>query len=107
MLALWGLLWFSHHLHLDQLWIYGDSQVLIEHLNIGTSLNLGHLALWMDRINVLRRTFSNVSFSHIYREKNSQADRLSNQGLNGRFGEIHNELYDASSSGANGRVYFF
>lgn len=107
MLAFWGLLLFSHRLYLDKLWVYGDSHVIIEHLNKDTSLNMGHLDTWMERIKVLRRTFSTITFSHIYREKNTQADQLSKQGLNGRFGEIHYELIDASSSGAKGMVIFF
>ena len=42
-LACWGLLWFASQFGVEQLWVYGDSKVLIEYLNKGRSLNPGNL----------------------------------------------------------------
>lgn len=105
-LALWGLMWFANHLCIDRISIYGDSKVLIDHLNKESSINQTILPTWMNRIEILRKKFSSITFSHTFREKNSQADRLSKMGLKSRFGEMHYELFEAKGRGAKGSLIF-
>lgn len=80
-LACWGLMWFASQLCVENLCVYGDSKVLIEHLNKGTALNHRNLRSRLDRISILRKAFSAIHYNHIYREKNCMADRLSKKGL--------------------------
>ena len=86
--ALWGLLWFAHHLYIEKISIFGDSQVLIDHLNKGTALNPEQLTTWMERIEIMRKNFTTIVLSHIHVENNSRADRLSKKGLTGKYGEM-------------------
>lgn len=80
-LALWGLLWFANHLYMDKIWIIGDSKVLIDHMNHKDVINLGSMVHSLEKINLLKSTFSEISFHHVYREKNDIADRLSKKML--------------------------
>lgn len=52
-LALWGLLWFSRQLSIDTLFVYEDSQVLIEGLSANTEFSPPHLSAWISQINIL------------------------------------------------------
>lgn len=96
MLALWRLLWFSKHLYINKLWVFSDSKVLINHLKNRNTLAPEHLSAWIDKINDLRRTFTIISFTHIFKKKNMTADRRKQKGLKGTFGEMHYELIDAT-----------
>lgn len=93
-IALWGLMWFANHLCVENVSYYDDSKDLIDHLNQVGSINQPHLSSWIHRIDILRKMFLAISFSHIYREKNSQVDHLSKLGLKGRFGEFHYDISD-------------
>ena len=105
LLAFWRLLWFANQLYIEEIWVFGDAKVIIDHLNRGTSLRPGNLAHWLERIHAIKRNFTTITFSHVYREKNIKADRLSKRGLNGRFGEMnYYELYNASGAGADGKA---
>lgn len=103
-LALWGLLLFACHLYLERIWVIGDSKVLIDHMNQKAAINLGSLAQWMDRITILKRSYSYISFHHVYREKNTVADSLSKKGLEGVFGEMHYQLVISNGQGAEGKI---
>lgn len=103
-LVLWGLLWFAYQLCIEELRVFGDFKVLIDYLNKGKNISPGHLETWLVCIEMLRNFFTSISFKHIFREKNSQVDRLSKKGLNGEFGLMFYELYDSSGEGAEGMV---
>ena len=103
-LALWGLLWFACELYLDKIWVCGDSKILIDHLNNKATLNPGTLSYWIERIHALKRSFYTISFTHVYREKNNEADRLSKKGLEGVFREMHYELINSNGSVASGKI---
>lgn len=105
-IALWGLMWFTNHLRYDRIFIYGDSKVLIDHLLRKATINQNCMSSWLNRIDFQRKKFSSISFRHIYRERNSQADCLSKNGLQGRFGEINYEFIDEEGRGAKGSVLF-
>lgn len=107
-LALWGQMWFAHHLCIDRLSIYRDLQVLIDHLNKGMALNPEILTTWMglDHIEIMRKKFTSITFAHIYREKNTQDDRLTKKGLTERYGKMRYELFEATRKGAKGTVVF-
>lgn len=52
-LAMWGLLWVASQLFIENMWVYGDSKVIIDHLNKGTVLNPGTLMSWLEQIKTL------------------------------------------------------
>lgn len=73
-------------------------------LNNKATLNPGMLSYWIERIHALKRSFSTISFTHVYREKNNEADRLSKKGLEGVFGEMHYESINSNGIGASGKI---
>ena len=105
-IALWGLLWFASMLCIEDLWVYGDSKVLIDHLNKETIFFPGHLTSWMERIKMVMRSFNGLKLQHIYKKKNSQADKLSKIGLQGIFGTMNYDMMDIDEHGALGSVDF-
>ena len=72
-----ALLWFATHLYVEELWVFGDLKIIMDHMNKGTKINLGALTHSIERIKDLKRSFTSINFSHVYREKNTEADRLS------------------------------
>ena len=93
-IALWGLIWVASNLYVDSLWVFGDSKILIDHMNNKSNLNPRLVTHWIDRIHVLKENFSFISFCHVYREKNEEVDRLSKIGLEGNFGYMNYKLFN-------------
>ena len=77
-----------------------------------TTWTRNHLLTWdclrtgIEYIYILRDTFFAISFHHVYREKNTIADRLSKKGLEIGYGEMHYQLSISDGCGATGFVSF-
>ena len=56
-------------------------------------LQVINLDLWMEKIEGLKDYFSYISFNHIYREKNGQADALSKKSIGALDGSLFFEEY--------------
>lgn len=67
-IALWGLMWFSNHLCVDRVLIYGDSKVLVDHLNQVASINQTLLSSWICGLTSCEKSFL-LSLSATYTEK--------------------------------------
>ena len=104
MVALWGLLWCASHQDIEKIWIFGDSKVLIDHMNEKAWINTTLLGQWMERINCLKNQFISVTFFHVYREMNVVVDHLSKKGLECRSGVMQYHLFRVDGSGATGTV---
>ena len=61
-------------------------------MNKKAAINVGSLFHWLERIKSLKGSFTEISFHHIYREKNEVVDSLSKKGLEGSLGKIHYQL---------------
>lgn len=105
-MALWGLLWFARQLLLDSLWTIGDSKVLIDYMNQKVTINVNSIIQWMERIKTLKESFEEISFHHVYREKNIVADRLSKEGLDVRSGVMFYQFTSLDDSVASGAFSF-
>jgi ribonuclease HI len=66
---------------ITQLQIFGDSLLVIQWMKGDYMLRNFLLQPLFSDIKNLQSTFSHISFSHVYRDKNIEADRLSKQGL--------------------------
>jgi hypothetical protein len=55
----------------------GDSKIVIDWLRGKGYLQVLALECWKERLSKLLKKFQNISFEHIYREDNTEADRLS------------------------------
>lgn len=81
LLALWALLAVSEHMEIPLLTIFGDSLVIISWSNMTTSLNSPNLSHWCEDIRFMLQSIPSVTFKHIYREHNQQADSLSKKAI--------------------------
>lgn len=80
LVALWGLLWCARHRGLPRVQVAGDSLCIINWIGGLAALNVIHLEQWKTRILELKAFFELVSFTHVYREYNQEADRCYGRG---------------------------
>jgi ribonuclease HI len=70
------------HMKGAKLTIRMDSKLVIEQLKGNYKVKHPNLVpRYLEVKNVLARSFSNVSFEHVYREKNKDADELANRAM--------------------------
>ena len=82
LLSLWALLLTSQMMGIPLTHIYGDSQVITNWVCGSTELSPPDLMHWCRETKNLLVTFHDLSTTHIYREHNRLADRLSKDALN-------------------------
>ena len=81
LLGLWALLHSSQMMGIPLARIYGDSQVIINWAKGITALSAPEPFHWCRESQKLFRSFQDLTISHIYREYNGIANRLSKQAL--------------------------
>ena len=81
LLSLWAILLISHMMGIPMTQIYGDSLVIINWAKGSTVLSPYDLVHWCRETKNLFYSFQALSFTHIYREHNRLADRLSKDAL--------------------------
>ena len=77
LLALWSILHFARSLGIDAIQIAGDSMVIVEWFKGTIHLESILLTYWKERIMLLKGQLLEINIQHIYRELNTDADRLS------------------------------
>jgi ribonuclease HI len=88
LMGVWASLRLAIHLSIQRIQIMGDSRVIIDWLNNKANFHSSSLEGWKDRIKVLINDFQDISFNHVYREYNSEADYLSKMALKEPSGKI-------------------
>ena len=81
LLSLWALLHSSQMMVIPLAHVFGDSIVIINWAKGSTALSPLDLRHWGRETKKLIGSFKDLSFSHIYREHNRLADRLSKSAL--------------------------
>ena len=102
LLCLWALLLSSHMMGIPLSHIFGDSSVIINWEKGSIALSPLELFHWCQETRNLITSFPDLSFSHIFREHNRIADRLSKTALTmtpgfgcfSEFSEDHLVTYD-------------
>ena len=61
--------------------VFGDSNLVIKQTNEEWSVKSDNLKNLNKEVLTLKKMFKNITFSHVYRDKNSHADRLANKAL--------------------------
>jgi ribonuclease HI len=79
----------ASHLSFHRLQVLGDSKVVIDWLSNRGRLQASAIEGWKSRIKDLIKSFHAISFEHIYREFNVEADLLSKQGIKGTRRQNH------------------
>jgi ribonuclease HI len=67
--------------HTDVLLLLGDSKITIDWLNGLADFRVAVLNCWKDRTKDATQLFRKLTFQHIFREENSEADSLSKKAL--------------------------
>ena len=81
LLSIWALLLTSQMMGIPLAHVYGDSQIIINWAMGSHVLSPPDLFHWCRETKKLIVSFKDLSFSHIYREHNRTADRLSKTAL--------------------------
>jgi ribonuclease HI len=89
LLGVWATLTLATHLSLQKLQVLGDSKVIIEWLNNRGRLQASAIEGWKLRTKELIKYFQEISFQHIFREFNKEADQLSKQAIMNQKAEYH------------------
>jgi ribonuclease HI len=98
-LGVWATLTLASRLNITELEVFGDSRIVIDWLNRKGNLQVVTLDCWKERIRDLSKLFSPITFSHIYRDNNKEADRLSKQALQMQTGKIAYNLWEDGNEG--------
>jgi ribonuclease HI len=81
LMGAWETLSLASHMSLQRLQIMGDSKVVIDWLSNRGKLQVCAIEGWKARIKDLIKSFNLVSFEHIFKNFNMEADLLSKQAL--------------------------
>ena len=84
----WASLILVVRLSIPDLLFLGDSKIVIDWLNQKGALQVVELERWKERIKDTLTYFRNISFAHIFREENQEADILSKVALSNLPGTI-------------------
>jgi hypothetical protein len=95
----WASLILAQRLDINELLLLGDSKVIIDWLNGQADLQVAALECWKERTQEATRHIKNLSFSHIYREDNSEADTLSKKALSMPLGQIRFSQWEDGNEG--------
>jgi ribonuclease HI len=71
----------AHELGASSVLLRSDSQLLINQLTGRYRVKSSHLQPLHRRLRQLASTFDDVEFQHVRRERNTEADRLANEGV--------------------------
>lgn len=79
LITLRHLLHFALSHHFTCINIFGDSKIIINWFNNISSCHIHTLSIILNEVLELEAAFNNITCSHIYREHNESADRLSKE----------------------------
>jgi len=99
----WATLTLATRLFVFDLFVLGDSKIIIDWLNGKGSITVANLYSWNERIYEIIPLFRTLSFAHIYREENKVADILSKNALFICQGRIS---YNLLEDGQEGLTHF-
>jgi ribonuclease HI len=80
-MGVWATLTLANLWSIQNLQILGDSKLVIDWLNHRGKLQAIDIKGWKHRTMELTPLFQGISFHHIYREFNKEADQLSKQAI--------------------------
>ena len=92
-MSLWGGLFFTCDSQIQIISIFGDSKLIIGWVTNNYQMMSPFLQGWMDRVRKLWRRLGCPVISHVFRENNTRADRLSKRGLLAYFGSMKIEHF--------------
>lgn len=91
-MALWGILWLTNILNISEIHIYGDSNIILDHVKGIAQIKQSTLLSQLRRIECIWAQRGRPSINHTSREHNQLADELSKKGLLGIVGEVQMDI---------------
>jgi ribonuclease HI len=88
----------------EELLLLGDSKLAIDWLNGLADFQVAILGCWKERTKEAALLFKKLSFQHIFREDNSEADSLSKIALNLPSGQICYTIWENGIEGPTNRI---
>jgi ribonuclease HI len=89
LLGLWATLLIASYWSLDHIQVFGDSKVIIDWINGKCDLHSSHVEGWKPKTQLMARSFSDITFRHLPRSFNSEADALSKRALSHEVGRLY------------------
>lgn len=80
-MALWGLLWFTNFLDIQNLHVFGDSKVVIDYVCLQAHIQKSSLQGWLMQIKNIWSSLKNPTNQHMSRILNYEANTLSKNAL--------------------------
>ena len=99
LLGAWATIMLANHLSLQSIHVLGDPKVIIDWLLNKGRLQVCSMEGWKARIKSLSKKFQFISYQHIFRSFNIEADTLSKQAIEDPEGTLS---YHHWSNGAEG-----
>jgi ribonuclease HI len=93
LLGAWSTLVLAERLSIYDIHIMGDSKIVIEWLKKDGELRVASLEAWKERIVEICTHFRSITFEHIYKEMNQEADYQSKQAFFNIRGKITYTLW--------------
>jgi len=94
----------SHHT--DDLLLLGDSKIIIDWLNGLADLRVAALNCWKARTKDATLLFRNLTFQHIFREENKEADSLLKKALRLPPSQIYLTFWEDGHEGISYKIKF-
>ena len=104
LLAAWASCILASRLHITELLLLGDSKLIIDWLNGRADFHVAELASWKERTWEATKQIQHLTSSHIYREENLEADRLSKIALSMPPGHISFTRWEEGNEGLSSRI---
>ena len=73
--------------------VFGDSKMVVDWVNRRIQINSPHLQQLLNVISRFLEQFTSFSIAHVYRELNSEADKLSKMALPLEPGKIETKVF--------------
>lgn len=90
---------------IQSLQVFGDSKIILEWEKGTQNCNILRLRPLLDEVIHLKSLFELISFVHVYRERNTVADRLSKKGAQLQTGEVKTECFLRDPGGSYHRPF--
>jgi len=104
LMGAWASCTLASRLHISELLLLGDSKITIDWLNGRADFHVADLISWKERTREATKLLNHITFSHIYRGDNMEADILSKKALSLPSGHILFTRWEEGNEGPTSRI---
>ena len=104
LMGAWASCILASRLHISELLLLGDSKITIDWLNGSADFHVADLMSWKERTREATQLLNHITFTHIYRKDNMEADFLSKKALTLPSGHILYSRWEEGNEGLTSRI---